>query len=234
MNRVLIMVISLDKPPYDEMTRTSKATWDSVEVEGVETLYYFGISQNGSVQNGLYLPVVESLYSMGHKDILAFEWVLKNKDFDYVARVNSNTYVNKKELINYVQGLPGKKYYAGLTVNDITSWSWAGCGLIISRDVIQTLVDNKDAWDHKQMEDKAMSLLVKYLGIPLSNLKGCSIDRVGNEWLCLCYGPDNTSFTFTNFEDIKTKSQNFYYRCKQDYDRKQDRFVMEQLFKHLQ
>lgn len=233
MKTVLIMVISLDKPPYDEMMRTQINTWDSIHVEGVDTVYYCGMPMKENTDKILYFPVVESLYNMGYKDIEAFEWVLKNKTFDYIARVNSNTYVDKKKLIDHVQSLPGEKYYGGLTVQDVPEWSWAGCGLLISRDVIKTIINNKESWNHKDMEDKAMSMLVKSLKIPWSNLKACSIDGVGHEWLCLSYGHAADSFHFTDFADLAARSSNFFYRCKQDSDRRRDKYVMEQLFKHL-
>ena len=42
MKKVLILVLSCETPPYNKMVDTSKSTWDSIEVDGVETIYYFG------------------------------------------------------------------------------------------------------------------------------------------------------------------------------------------------
>ena len=235
MKKVLILVLSADVPPYDEMMQTSQNTWDSINIEGCETLYYCDASEKPNTEKVIYVDTVYNLFTMGRKDLLAYEWILANKEFDYVARVNSSCYVNKKELIKYVQNLPEKDLFSGFTVpvENGDPYMWGGLQFVISRDVIQKMVDNKWNWNHKVMEDQAMSELVRSLGIPFHEGKACSIDKQLNDsWLLLAYGGGD-NMVFADFAELNKLDNHFFYRVKCDGQRSVDKFVMEEMFKCL-
>lgn len=232
MKTVLNLVLSCDRPPYDKMVDTSESTWNTVDVEGVETVYYFGKSDKPDTNNKIYLPINESLNTMGYKLILAFEWALKNKQFDYLARPHSCIYVNKKELVNYVQSLPDNNVFAGLSVIDLPPWKWGGIGFILSRDVVEKVVANKHLFQHDKMEDMGLSYLINDLQIPYTDGKGCSIDNMGDKWRCMMYG-GGESFEFTDFKDTKKSEGQYFYRIKQDGNRYIEDFLMHELFKNL-
>lgn len=234
MKKILILVLSADFPPYDKMIHTAEETWDSVSVENVDTVYYCGQSEKKSNGRIIYLPVEESLYRMGKKLILAFEWALANKSFDYIARPHSCIYVDKRQLVDYVEELPANNVFAGPRVTQSPEWIWGGLGFILSRDVVENVVANKELWDHSLMEDVALSYLVTKLGIPYTDGAGCSIDQFGESWLCLSYGDRRSkSFSFKDFADVKEKSNQFFYRTKQDGNREMDEFIMRNLYSHL-
>ncbi len=88
MSKALILVLSCQKKPYDTMVETSLNTWDSINVDGLETLFYYGEPVKDNTDKHIYFPVKEGLDTMGRKDIEAFEWVLKNNDFDFIYKVN--------------------------------------------------------------------------------------------------------------------------------------------------
>ena len=232
MKKVLILVLSADFEPYSTMLSTSQKTWDSIDVEGTETIYYCGESNKPNTDKIIYFPVPESLYTMGRKLLMSFEWALKNKEFDYLARPHSCIYVNKKELLKYVQMLPNENIFATLKVTADPVWGWGGIGFVLSRDVVQKIVDNKEHWDHRHMEDMSLSYLVNKLGIPYTNGRGCSIDNMGDCWRCMMYG-HGESFEFTDFGDIVKSKGQYFYRVKQDKDRSVDGKIMHELFKYL-
>lgn len=230
--KVLILVLSANFPPYDRMIDTAISTWDSVLVPSVETIFYCG---NTSIVSDkiISLPVEESLFNIGRKTLLAFQWALANKSFDYIARVHSSIYVNKHELIEYISTLPATNIFAGIEASSQNGFQylWGGVGFILSRDVVQKIVDNKDKWNHSYMEDESMSHLASGIGIPF--FKGnrvCSIDKIPSGWQCTSYC--EKSLIFTDFRDLKPL-KHFYYRVKQDGHREQDKFIMNQLFKSL-
>lgn len=227
MKKVLILVVSAEARPYGKMIQTSLSTWDSVDVEGVETIYYCGKSAIPDTDKIKHFQIEDSLHNMGHKGLMAYEWALNNKEFDYVARVNSSCYVNKKNLLSHVQTLPDTDVFAGLVVEDKENWIWGGGHFIISRDVLQRLVDNKDQWRHEEIEDKAMSFLATKLGVPYTNGNSCSINKEQNNWLLLSYG-FGESIKFTEFEEIKN-SPHYFYRVKQDGNRELDEYIMKEL-----
>lgn len=231
MKTVLILNLSCDKSPYDRMITNALNTWDSLEVEGCETIYYCG-SGRESTDKIIRLPIKDSLESMGEKTLQAFEWALKNKTFDYIARVHSSCYVDKKRLIEYVQTLPDKDVFAGAEVTgDTTKWMWGGGHFVISKDVIQKIVDNRSKWDHSVMEDKAMSYVVDSLGIPFTQGKSCSINKTDTGWLLLACG-NGINVELFDWVDVK-KETNHFYRVKQDGDRNMDGVIMNELFKVL-
>lgn len=232
MRKILILVLSADFPPYDKMVQTSLETWDSVDQEECETVYYFGKSDKQNTDKFVYFPIHESLHSMGYKTISAFEWAINNRQFDYLARVHSSTYVDKKRLSDYCEQLPIKNVFAGVKTKSQNGFDylWGGAHYIISRDVVIRMVENKDKWQHSYMEDESMSLLAVDLNIPFYEGKSGSIDKIENGWRCISYGGD--SISFTDFLDLK-KLNHHYFRVKQDLKRDIDEYIMRQLFKAL-
>lgn len=233
MKKVLILVLSSQKPPYDTMMQTAFDTWDSFEVEGTETIYYVGEPVKNNTNKIIYLPIKEEYATMGHKALLAFDWCLKNKDFDYIARVHSSCYVDKKELIKHIQPLPTENVLAGVEIKDKQNWLWGGGHFILSKDVVQKIVDNQEYWNHSLMEDVALSHLGTKLGIDFTEGKSCSIDNMGNEWRVMCYGGSRECFLFNEFKNLRLLENQFFYRVKQDGKRHIDKYLMSELFKVL-
>jgi len=237
--KVLILVLSSDFFPYNEMIATSKKTWDSEVVEGCETIFYCSKHDNpGAVNhdNVMYFDVPNDLYSMGRKNLAMFEWALQNKEFDYVLRVNASQYVCKKNLVEYVQTLPDKEVFSGAEVKEegVANWFWGGCGFLFSKDIIQLIVDNKNNYNHTVMEDKSISYLINSFGIPVIPAKSGSIDNMGDCWRMMLYGGDE-SFEFTDFADVPVKAKgHFCFRIKQDGKRYVEKFIMEELKRVLQ
>jgi hypothetical protein len=232
MKKLLILVLSSDFHPYDKMIQTSLQTWDSIEVEGVETVFYCGQSSKPNNGKVIYMPVGNSLLDMGTKCLLAYEWALQSKEFDYVARVNASCYVDKNNLVKFIDDLPETNVFAGVETDSQNGfrYQWGGASFIISKDVLQKIVDNKHLWRHQYMEDEASSLLVAELGIPFYEGKSGSIDKMPDGWRCISYGGE--SISFTDFNDLKRLNHHFY-RVKCDKDRSVDAFVMNELFNVL-
>jgi len=237
--KVLILVLSSDFIPYSEMIQTSRRTWDSVEVDNCETIFYCSSKDNPGATNHdnvMYFNVPNSLHDIGRKNLAMFEWALENKEFDYVLRVNASQYVCKRKLIEYVQTLPGKEVFTGAEVKEENgmNWHWGGCGFLFSRDILQRIVDSKSQYNHTVMEDKSISYLINSFGIPVIPAHSGSIDNMGDNWRMMLYG-SGESFDFTDFEDIPQKANgHFVFRIKQDGKRYVEKFIMEELKRVLQ
>jgi hypothetical protein len=163
----------------------------------------------------------------------AYEHALTIPGWDFMARTHSSTYVHKRNLVEFCETLHRKNLLLGLLVTGERPFLWGGGSYIMSRDVIEQLVENKDRWDMGIMEDNGITDLANELGIPMSgNGRMASIDQHGDEYQVTTYGIGQ-GFTFTDWDDVNKAQPHFYWRCKQDLRRHEDLMIFRKLHKHL-
>jgi hypothetical protein len=115
MAKILILVLSYMEPPYDVLLKTQRETWDSVEVEGVRTVYYYGgsggwvaagynstplvtqRSENSGWSLEVQFDCTDAYYYMGQKFKLALQYI-EDWDYDIIFRTNSSSYIDKQRL----------------------------------------------------------------------------------------------------------------------------------------
>ena len=117
--KILVMVLSCMKHPYDKLYQTQVQTFDSIEVEDVDTYFYFGDE-----------------YELMH---VAFREALKEvwyNDWDVIFRTNSSTYVNKVLLKEFLKNRDTRELWIG----DEIGYN-SGAGFIVSRDLAKILMD---------------------------------------------------------------------------------------------
>lgn len=241
--RVLILVLSMDESPYRSLAYASKQTWDSIEVKGVETVFYFGHEgvtaklEYDPIRKNLFTGTGEGLTAIGYKNIAAMEWALDNMEFDYIIRANASTYVNKRLVHEYVQNLPTDNLYMGVgapyTYNGQQRTYLWGPHWLMSRDVVQKVVDNKDKHDHGVMDDVAMSMLMYEIGIPL-NCKGpmaaLDIDREAGGYNLTVYNGQNGGGGHIDSLSQLNELRLPMIRMKTDWDRTLDVQLFHELF----
>lgn len=237
MKTVLILVLSAEMEPYPALREAALRTWDSGEQHaGAFTVYY---SAGGdTAPRVLQYPGPDGLFEMGRKDLFAYEWALQNRSWDYLARVNASCYVRKAQVLAAVQSLPATGVFRGVGADHVRGrYLWGGAQFILSRDVVAALVLNGHKWDHAEMEDVAMSRLVKELGFQFDEHgDAASLNRqpAGAGWVCLRYVDGGMrNFEFKDFAEVKEQIGGCpFIRVKQDGARGDDGWVMEQLHKH--
>lgn len=237
MKTVLIAVIASADHPYPSLVRKSLETWDAVQVDGVDTFFYFDNAFKQPLPaKSIVVDADGALTSMGKRDLLAYKWALENKKWDYMARVNASCFVRKKILKEYVQDLPEKNLFRGVMAPyQGGQMMWGGCQFMISRDVVQAMVNNQNRWNHEVMEDVAMTFLCRDLGIPLDGTgRACALhDHRPKPWLCLWYDAGKSGgWECNTFQEMITNLGNqFYIRVKQDLRREIDFEIMQELAK---
>jgi hypothetical protein len=160
MPKILILVLSYNSPPFDVLMKTQQQTFDSIEVEGVETMYYhggfdpeniltekyYGMIAGGASWSQRAFKCTDKYYYMSAKFKKALEWA-KDDEYDYIFRTNSSSYVNKKALVEFSKTLPTEKLYAGWTFVDSEDFGGAcvsGAGIWLSRDTANILMEEID------------------------------------------------------------------------------------------
>jgi len=238
---VLILVLSARRDPWGSMLDCSIATWDSVEHPQTETRYYVGELGLQPVTSPFRLPLwsevwyspnlTESLEDVSPRTMEAFEKSLE-LEWDFMARTHSSTYVHKRNLVEFCETLHRKNLLCGLMVGGDKPFMWGGGSFIMSRDVIEQFVANKERWNLNVMEDNGITELANELSIPLSgNGRMASIDEHPTRYVVTTYGTGD-GFTFTDWSDINKAQPHFYFRCKQDLQRHKDLEIFRKLHQH--
>lgn len=241
MKRVLILVLSTDKPPYDKLYQASRDTWDSQEVEGVHAVFYFAkyshASQIGFDSKVLFTDSDDDFFSMGRKTLSAFEFALNYLEWDYIFRANASLYVDKPGLLRYVQNQPETGLALGLVADcgqfegERYSFLW-GPSYLLSRDVVEKVVANQAFWDHRLMDDNAISRLLTSLGIPLDNrgsMASVAKNERGYEFVYYENGVSGGA-TMQSLDALREQLPNQWcFRVKCDADRSQDLRLMREL-----
>lgn len=164
--KILILCLShFDNDIYTKFYKTQKNTWDSIEVEDVKTLYFVGNKKGNYIKDEIInTDVSESLINCGYKTLKAFELV-KDFDFDFIFRTNSSSYVDKFLLKQYLNEKPKEKFYSGVVGNHEGITFSSGSGFIITKDLVDLVLQNKNFWNHGLIDDVALGLLLKKFGI---------------------------------------------------------------------
>ena len=116
--KVLVLVLSCRRPPYDALYDAQRRTWDSVEIPGVLTHYYW----------------CDELATMPWRLKLALDEA-DALPYDLIFRTNSSSYVDKRRLLSRALTLPITRCYQG--INNLGRAS--GAGVFLSRDATMVL-----------------------------------------------------------------------------------------------
>jgi hypothetical protein len=178
---ILIMVLTYTKPPYDSLLAAQYDTWDSVDIPGVQTIYYHGGLPEGGLNFSLVhhsswiqwrkrieLQCTDEYYFMAAKFKKALEWTKQQKiEYDIIFRTNSSSYVNKEKLLKALSGFPKEKLYAGWTFEDLNDFSGlcvSGAGIFLSRDTADILRKEIDV-NMEMEEDVYIGRILRKHGI---------------------------------------------------------------------
>lgn len=152
--KILILILSYNEPPYSQLMKAQQETFDSIEVEDVTTVYYYGGGEEGVIKyhpdtKELVLPFTDAYYLMGGKLKMALDYIFSDSrffsDFDIIFRTNSSSYVNKQRLKEFAATLPTEKLYAGWEIEGNAGYNVvSGAGIFLSRDTAEILRNEID------------------------------------------------------------------------------------------
>lgn len=199
--KILILVLSCERPPYDALHEVQRRTWDSVIVDGVETTYYWC-----DAPALMSKRLVETLNDDAEGSFCA--------GWDFIFRTNSSSYVDKLRLLEHAHKAPRKWCYQGIDGDGFAS----GSGFLMSRDVAEVL--QRDllavAGAHPDLiEDQAIGLCLVQRGVGVT--KGA---RREDYWLLYF----QQQFGVLLDERLRDA---YHIRCKHGSDRAKDIEAME-------
>jgi hypothetical protein len=122
----------------------------------------------------LHIHFPDSYLTYRWKELALFRYFLTETNCEYLFLTSSSSYVNPYRLKEYISKLNSNSVYTGaLPYQDAQFVS--GSNRILSRDVVEKVLENKTRFDPTIIEDVALgqlidSLGVERLGFPISNI----------------------------------------------------------------
>lgn len=159
--KILVCVLSLEEEPYISLEKTIRETWASKLHPDVGVVYYYGESNEiKMVDDKFYSNTPEGLYNIGYKTLNLFDYALNNMEFDYIFRTNSSSYVNIEKLLDFIMDKPKENFYSGVIGNYGGINFASGSGYFISRNLVDLVVEQKNRWDHRLIDDVSLGKLM--------------------------------------------------------------------------
>jgi hypothetical protein len=209
--KIIILVLSADFEPYISLINCIKETWASKVYPEIEIYYYYGGSEKFEIRNNeIFCPIQEKLENIGYKTIMTFDWLLKNKDFDYIFRTNASSYINQKKLIDFIKDKPKEKFCSGIIGNYNGINFISGSGYFLSKDIVELVINNSNIWDHQVLDDVSLGKILNRFNIKLYSAKRLDIGTIDDQSL------DN----YIN---------HYHFRCK-CLDRNDDIKIMKKIY----
>ncbi len=150
-----------------------KKTWAMEQSENIKIYFYKAGKDTVLKNNNLIVKSGSRANEIGYKNYEALEWIIKNEDFDYLYRTNTSSFINIKNLDDYINNFHRNQdfIYDGIIMNlrnknDNTYIKFvSGSGILFSKKTIEVLIDNKYEYDHNLWEDVAIGELLNKKGI---------------------------------------------------------------------
>jgi hypothetical protein len=160
--KVLILVLSMnDGEHYSQFFETQKETWDSIDVDGFKTFYYFGnCLENKIVNNEIHLTVNESLFTTSKKFIESLK-LIKDFDFDYIIRTNSSSYIDKIKIKEFLENKPNEKFISGIIGSHQSVNFVSGACFFMSKDIVNFILENEKDIDLNIIDDLSLGYFFK-------------------------------------------------------------------------
>lgn len=208
--KIIILVLTyLDNSIYSKFYEQQNKTWNSIDVDGVETFFNINGGETQEIKGHFIINnLPETVENEGYKIINCFEKTL-DWDYDYIFHTNSSSYIDKELLYRWLIDKPRENFYSGV-VGDYNNQKFAsGCGFTLSKDVVKLILNNQEKWEHGDKDDATLGIMLSKLGQKVHPAPRFDLIH------------DNISDIPDNF---------FHYRCKTS-DRNFDIENMEKIFK---
>ena len=219
--KVLVLILSSDTYPSKRNKNIINETWVKSNSENTKIYFYEAGQKTHLVNNTLYVEDSGTAQDIGKKTIAAIDWAYKNLEFDFIFRTNTSSYVNIKNLKNYISNycISSEYVYRGVIhqkkfADQEKSLDYVnGAGIILNRASVKKIIENSNNWDHTEWDDVALGKMFSLIGIyPESGLRQ---EVVGN------------------FYNNKIDTSNYHIRCRIDQIYRYPRFLEKYVLRYL-
>lgn len=197
---VIILIISSTQSHFQALEDVIKKTWGHTVPSGCCILFLHGDStkDTGVYGDRLVVNAPEGLENIGYKMIEAFKYILNvNHKFSFVYRTNLSSYISIPVLLENIKKRKSEECYSGVVgIHNGIKFA-SGSGYLISRDLVEKVVQKRNDWDHVYLDDVALGKILNTMNIPITEFPRVDI-------------PDIKALKKIKKVDSKV----FHYRCK--------------------
>ena len=94
-------------------------------------------------------------FTLGRRYMGLYKWFLAQKEFNFLFTTNTSSYINQKKLIDVIQSFnESDLVYAGFLIPEFGENQFvSGAGKLLSRKVVEIIVNNSASYKHSYLED---------------------------------------------------------------------------------
>lgn len=118
-------------------------------------------SNNPNSPDTIVTDSIEHSSLIGLKTLKAFQFVVDNYDFDFVFRTNSSSYIDGDLLVELTKHKSGTDFYGGFPGRSRFGPFASGAGILISKSIVEKVLENSTRWRHGLIDDVALSKLIQ-------------------------------------------------------------------------
>lgn len=180
----------------------------------VATMYE---SKNG--ESDLIVQCPDAFVFLNNKFLGLYRYFLDQTDCDYLYTTTTGSYLQPKIIVDLCQQLPDKDVYAGSILNAGKRKFISGANRLMSRDVVQRLVNERRLLNPVYLEDLSQGIVLEKIGVPFHETPTINLHSLDE-----LFGK--------NKQEVLA---NFHFRIKSYTDRSlNDVEIMQQLHRILQ
>lgn len=212
--KIVVLVLAGNTKVSNSNLKTQRRTWFLKENNNIEIYTYRGGEAFSNLDKNLIFEVSDDYKDISEKTYLAFKYIEKNIEFDYLFRTNTSSYVDLNALYKFCSTNSTSNLYRGRKLTDKFNdkeISWvSGAEILLSKNTVSKLLEEPSIWSFNLPDDVA-------IGDVLSK-KGFTIEE------------SNSKLFHPKFFNFKNFNHEYHFRCRVDspyyYPRILDRLLI--------
>jgi len=151
-------------------------------------------------ENTIYVKNNENLIpGILQKTIKSFEYCLQNFEFDYIYRTNLSSFIDLNKAYHFLEN--NKVDYGSCCLDIHIDLHFAsGCGFILSKKMVNILINNQNLINYKIIDDVAIGeLLIDKLNYNIFNISRYDVQNIND----IIFNNDTHIFHFRCKSDVK-------------------------------
>ena len=136
---------------------------------------------SNSNKNSWTFPSKSGWSELLSNTVSSFHYALAHSDFQFLVRTNVSSYWNLESTHKLIQKFPQEAVYAGTKTSlwiDPSIEYVSGNSIILSRDLVELIVEKHQMIDSRVIDDVALGLFLKSEGVQITDVKHLVLESV--------------------------------------------------------